>query len=98
MRDECLHLHAFTSVAEACIRLGAFLHHYNTERPHSQLDYLTPLAFTVAWAEAQTKAHDPYHWHVTSSWVSCQFFLGSDSGSAPRILPQEPMGVNEQSR
>jgi len=58
VRDECLNMHVFTSLAEACVRLGAFRHHYNTERPHSQLDYLTPLAFKAAWLEAQAKVQD----------------------------------------
>ncbi len=49
MRDECLNLHVFSSLAEACVRLSAFRHHYNTARPHSRLGYLTPLAFKSAW-------------------------------------------------
>jgi putative transposase len=59
VRDECLNLHLFSSLAEACVRLGAFRQHYNTERPHSQLGYLTPLAFKAAWFEAQAKSQDP---------------------------------------
>lgn len=59
VRDECLNLHAFTSLAEACVRLGTFRHHYNHERPHSQLGYLTPLAFKAAWLETQAKVRDP---------------------------------------
>jgi len=59
VRDECLNLHVFTSLAEACVRLSAFRQHYNTERPHSQLGYLTPLAFKAAWLEAQAKVQDP---------------------------------------
>lgn len=59
VRDECLNMHVFTSLAEACVRLGAFRHHYNTERPHSKLGYLTPLAFKAAWLEAQAKVQDP---------------------------------------
>lgn len=58
VRDECLNLHVFTSLAEACVRLGTFRHHYNHERPHSQLGYLTPLAFKAAWLEAQAKVQD----------------------------------------
>ncbi len=46
--DECLNMHVFGSLAEACERLGLFRHQYNTERPHSQLGYLTPLAFKAA--------------------------------------------------
>jgi len=58
VRDECLNMHVFSSLAEACVRLGAFRHHYNHERPHSQLGYLTPLAFKAAWVEAQAKLQD----------------------------------------
>jgi putative transposase len=53
-----LNLHVFTSLVEASVRLGAYRRHYNTERPHSQLDYLTPLEFKAAWLEAQTKVQD----------------------------------------
>jgi putative transposase len=59
VRDECLNMQVFTSLAEACVRLGAFRQQYNTERPHSQLGYLTPLAFKAAWLEAQAKVQDP---------------------------------------
>ncbi len=59
VRDECLNLHVFSSLAEACVRLSAFRHHYNTARPHSRLGYLTPLAFKTAWLEAQAKQADP---------------------------------------
>lgn len=58
VRDECLNLHIFTSLAEAAVRLNAFRRHYNSERPHSQLGYLTPVAFKVAWLEAQAKVQD----------------------------------------
>jgi putative transposase len=59
VRDECLNLHSFSSVAEACVRSGTFLHDYNYERPHSQLGYLAPLVFKAAWLEAQAKHQDP---------------------------------------
>jgi len=58
VRDECLNLHRFSSVAEACVRSGTFLHHYNHERPHSQLGYLAPLVFKSAWLDAQAKQPD----------------------------------------
>lgn len=58
VRDECLNLHVFASLPEACVRLNGFRQHYNGARPHSQLDYLTPFAFKAAWLEAQTKAQD----------------------------------------
>lgn len=58
VRDECLRVHIFTSLAEAYVRLSAFRQHYNSERPHSQLGYLSPLAFKAAWLEAQAKVQD----------------------------------------
>ncbi len=59
VRDECLKLHAFSSLAEAHVRLTAFREHYNSQRPHSRLGYLTPRAFKKAWLEAQANLQDP---------------------------------------
>ena len=59
VRDECLNLTVFSSLAEAHVRLSVFREHYNAERPHSRLGYLTPLAFKTAWLEAQAKLQDP---------------------------------------
>lgn len=58
VRDECLNLHCFRSLAEAWVRLSAFRDEYNTFRPHSSLGNLTPEEFTKAWREAQAKAED----------------------------------------
>ena len=58
VRDECLNLHFFASFAEALVRLEAFRNHYNTDRPHSRLDYKTPAAFKQAWEIAQAKQQD----------------------------------------
>ena len=59
VRDECLNLYVFSSLAEAHVRLSAFRQHYNSQRPHSRLRYLTPLAFKKAWLEAQANLQDP---------------------------------------
>lgn len=59
VRDECLNMYVFTSVAAAWVRLTTFRTQYNTERPHSQLGYLTPLAFKTAWKEAQEQPQNP---------------------------------------
>jgi putative transposase len=58
VRDECLNLHLFASVVEARVRLEAFRHHYNTDRPHSRLDYRTPAAFKKAWEAVQAQQQD----------------------------------------
>ncbi|CAA9365330.1 MAG: Integrase [uncultured Chloroflexia bacterium] len=59
VRDECLNLHVFGSLAEAHVRLSAFREQYNSQRPHSRLGYLTPFAFKKAWLEAQATCRDP---------------------------------------
>lgn len=61
VRDECLNLQLFASAAEARVRLEAFRHHYNHDRPHSRLGYTTPVAFKQAWeaTQAQQDSHIP---------------------------------------
>jgi putative transposase len=59
VRDECLNMHVFASAIEASVRLSAYRHHYNEERPHSALRYQTPSEFKRAWVVAQQKSDDP---------------------------------------
>jgi putative transposase len=59
VRDECLNMHLFASLAEARIHIEAFRRHYNEERPHSRLGYQTPGAFKRAWETAQANLQDP---------------------------------------
>ncbi len=44
-RDECLNEHWFSSVEDAKTRIEAWRCEYNTERPHSSIDDLTPQEF-----------------------------------------------------
>lgn len=44
-RDECLNLEWFRSRREAVVLIEAWRRHYNTQRPHSTLGYLTPDEF-----------------------------------------------------
>lgn len=44
-RDECLSLEWFRSRAEARVVIENWRRHYNETRPHSSLNYLTPLEF-----------------------------------------------------
>ena len=45
LRDELLNLEDFSSLKEAQVILEQFRKEYNTERPHSSLNYLTPEEF-----------------------------------------------------
>lgn len=44
-RNECLNQYWFRTLEEAIQRIDHWRHHYNTERPHSSLKYMTPVAF-----------------------------------------------------
>lgn len=44
-RDECLNLHWFRHLRHAREEIGKWRNHYNTERPHSALGYLSPTQF-----------------------------------------------------
>jgi putative transposase len=56
VRDECLNLYAFDTVAEARVVCGAYLREYNDERPHSSLGYRTPSEYKQEWLERQSEA------------------------------------------
>lgn len=51
LRDECLNLHYFTSLEHARQVIEEWRIDYNTERPHSSLDNLTPEEFIQALKE-----------------------------------------------
>jgi putative transposase len=54
-RDECLNLEWFDSLKEAQVVIEAWRDHYNSERPHSALNYLAPRQFIQQWQQAQTQ-------------------------------------------
>lgn len=58
VRDECLNLHVFSSLAEARVRLETFRQQYNDDRPHSRLGYQTPSEFKRTWVETQANGPD----------------------------------------
>jgi putative transposase len=55
LRDACLTMQAFASVAEARIQIERFRRQYNEARPHSRLGYRTPAEFTADWLADQSK-------------------------------------------
>jgi len=53
LKEQCLYLHQFTSLADAREVIVAFIQRYNTEWLIARLGYRTPAAArTAAWAEA----------------------------------------------
>ena len=53
-RDECLSLEWFRTRPEAKIVIEQWRRHYNTIRPHSSLDYLTPNEFKRRYCSTGT--------------------------------------------
>ncbi len=47
LRDECLNVHQFASLAEAHAIIEAWRMDYNHHRPHSSLEHLTPNEFVA---------------------------------------------------
>lgn len=45
LRDECLNEHVFSSLLEARTIVEAWRRHYNAERPHGSLGWMTPNEF-----------------------------------------------------
>jgi putative transposase len=54
VRDECLNMHVFHSMAEARVILDAYRRQYHEERPHSSLGYRPPAEFKRDWLECQS--------------------------------------------
>lgn len=52
-RDECLNMEVFDSLPEAQFVIENWRVHYNTERPHSALKYLSPARFVQQWQNTQ---------------------------------------------
>lgn len=61
LRDECLNMQAFVSVAEARIQIERFRRAYNEERPHSRLGYRTPAEFKAGWLADQSQSSPSSH-------------------------------------
>jgi putative transposase len=54
-RDECLSLEWFRNRTEAKIVIEGRRRHYNEERPHSSLMYMTPMEFKSRSSSTQNK-------------------------------------------
>lgn len=49
LRDECLNVEVFATLAEARVVIELWRREYNQERPHSSLGYRTPVELRRAW-------------------------------------------------
>jgi hypothetical protein len=58
LRDECLNVHQFLSLADAKAKIDAWRCDYNSQRPHGSLGHLTPNEF-AAHRQARTAAENP---------------------------------------
>ncbi|MFO7947517.1 MAG: transposase, partial [Armatimonadota bacterium] len=56
LRDECLNCELFADLRDAQTVIEAWREEYNTHRPHSSLDYLTPEEFAQQCAEGDREA------------------------------------------
>jgi putative transposase len=59
LRDECLNAEWWGSLREAQNVIEQWREHYNTERPHSALDYWTPKQFADHWYSQNTSGPLP---------------------------------------
>jgi putative transposase len=58
-RDECLNMELFLNRNQAHQIIETFRQHYNTERPHSSLNYKTPAEFKAEWTSLVLGALPP---------------------------------------
>ncbi len=54
LRDECLNVHQFASLADATATIGAWRVDYNQHRPHGSLGHLTPMEFATQRQDQRT--------------------------------------------
>lgn len=61
LRDECLNREWFACLAEAKIVIEQWRTFYNTQRPHSSLDYRTPVAVALAFKQTELATRADFH-------------------------------------
>lgn len=59
-RDECLNQEVFYGLADARVIVNRWWRYYNTERPHSSLDYKSPYEYKREWLAAHAGALPPH--------------------------------------
>jgi putative transposase len=59
LRDECLNAQIFTDVRDAQTKLNVWLNDYNTQRPHSSIDDMTPQEFAAQHKNGSSEGKNP---------------------------------------
>jgi putative transposase len=94
LRDECLNVEWFSSLADAREKLAQWRDHYNQERPHSALADRTPASFASSYA-ATAKSFAP----ITTNTASCgprQGFAPPAKNAALDPVPRLPENFNNR--
>jgi putative transposase len=60
LRDECLNVSWFWNLFDARAKIAAWRADYNTQRPHSALNYLTPEEFAQAASPPGSASRQPF--------------------------------------
>jgi len=84
LRDECLNEHMFSSLAEARQIIEAWRIDYNTNRPHTSLNGLTPSEFAARPDRGKTGTGSPYERGHIGEQVSRRFAGGWALSAIPR--------------
>lgn len=66
LRDECLNVHWFLSIADARAKIEAWRRDYNESRPHTSLGWMTPVEYAAAEA---TKGGRMNAGNLPSGWM-----------------------------
>jgi putative transposase len=59
MRDELLNETLFFDLDDARAKITAWVHDYNSQRPHSSLRYLTPMAYAATLTATDDRLRNP---------------------------------------
>ena len=89
-RDECLNMEVFYSVPEAETVVETWRRDYNTQRPHSSLNYQTPAEFRAAWdKQCALKSESPQSEPVSLS-LSRGLYVAYKEGQGSTPCPPQP--------
>ncbi len=89
-RDECLNMEVFYSVSEAETVVETWRRDYNTQRPHSSLNYQTPAEFRAAWdKQSALKSESPQAEPVSLS-LSRGLYVAHKEGQGSTPCPPQP--------